>query len=146
MTSNAQEHLELLMTADQAVAGWRGLRADNRWSWFQKVYEQAAHLDHRYRLALRIGWWEDDVQIELLATLGAWVAMFAYADWADPEGKARLIFQLPAGRELLPRRRRAVRPRARPRRVRAPPPQPPRLRGARRCSLKKSIPTRAHDA
>ena len=27
--------------------------------------------------------------------------MFDYANWADPEGKARLIFQLPAVRELL---------------------------------------------
>jgi len=101
MTSNAQEHLELLMTADQAVAGWRGLRADSRWSWSQKLYEQAAHPDRRYRLALRSSRWEDDVQVELLATLGAWVAMFDYANWAHPGGKARLIFQLPPVRELL---------------------------------------------
>jgi hypothetical protein len=101
MRSGAEAHLELLMAADEAVTGWRGLRAEQRWSWFQKLYEQAAHLDGRYRLALRSGWWEDEVQVELLATLGAWVAMFDYANWADPEGKARLIFQLPAVRELL---------------------------------------------
>jgi myo-inositol catabolism protein IolC len=65
------------------------------------VYEQAAHLDRRYRLGLRSGWWEDDVQVELLATLGAWVAMFDYANWTDPEGKTRLILGLPAIRELL---------------------------------------------
>ena len=33
--------------------------------------------------------------------LGAWVAMFDYANWIDPEAKARLISQLPAMRELL---------------------------------------------
>jgi hypothetical protein len=89
------------MPADQAVPGWRGLGPEQRWAWFQALYEQAAHLDRRYRLGLRSGWWEDDVQVEILATLGAWVGMFDYANWTDPEGKARLIFQLPAVRELL---------------------------------------------
>ncbi len=88
-------HAELLMTADVAVAGWRSLREpEQRWDWFQKLYEQAAHLDRRYRLALRRGWWEDEIQVELLATLGAWVGMFDYANWADPEAKARLLLQL----------------------------------------------------
>jgi hypothetical protein len=99
--SDARAHLELLMTADQAVPGWRGLEPEQRWTWFEQLYVQAAHLDRRYRLGLRSGWWEDDVQVELLAALGAWVGMFDYASWTDPEGKARLIFQLPAVRELL---------------------------------------------
>jgi hypothetical protein len=99
--TDARTHLELLMTADQAVPGWRGLEGEQRWTWFQQLYAQAAHLDRRYRLGLRSGWWTDDVQIELLAALGAWVGMFDYANWTDPEGKARLIFQLPAVRELL---------------------------------------------
>jgi len=99
--SAARAYLELLMPADRAVPGWRGLDPEQRWEWFQALYEQAAHLDRRYRLGLRSGWWEDDVQVEILATLGAWVAMFDYANWTDPEGKARLILQLPAIRELL---------------------------------------------
>jgi hypothetical protein len=94
-------HLELLMTADQAVPGWRGLEPERRWSWFQALYQQAAHLDRRYRLALRSGWRTDDVQIELPAALGAWIGMYDCATWTDPEGKARLIFRLPAIRELL---------------------------------------------
>ena len=98
---DAHAHLELLMPADQAVPGWRGLDPEQRWTWFQQLYDQAAHLDARYRLGLRSGWWDDDVQIEILATLGAWVAMFDYANWTDPEAKARLILQLPAIRELL---------------------------------------------
>jgi hypothetical protein len=50
---------------------------------------------------MRSGWWEDDVQVELLAALAAWVGMFDYASWTDPEGKARLLLQLPSIRELL---------------------------------------------
>jgi hypothetical protein len=99
--SDARAHLELLMPADQAVPGWRGLDPKQRWNWFQQLYHQAAHLDRRYRLGLRTGCWDDDVQIEILATLGAWVAMFDYANWTEPEGKARLILQLPAVRELV---------------------------------------------
>lgn len=98
---DARAHLELLMPADQAVPGWRGLDPRPRWSWFQHLYDQAAHLDGRYRLGLRSGWWQDEVQVELLATLGAWVAMFDYANWTDPEGKARLLLGLPAIRELV---------------------------------------------
>jgi hypothetical protein len=94
-------HADLLMTADTAVAGWRGLDPEQRWAWFQQLYDQAAHLDRRYRLGLRTGWWEDEIQIELLATLGAWVGMFDYANWADPEAKTRLILQLQSVRELV---------------------------------------------
>ena len=66
------DHADVLMTADVAVAGWRSLTdPEQRWDWFQKLYDQAAHLDRRYRLGLRSGWWEDEIQIELLATLGA---------------------------------------------------------------------------
>lgn len=100
-TTDPRAHLELLMPPDQAVPGWRGLDSHQRWAWFQNLYEQAAHLDRRYRLGLRSGWWDDEVQIELLASLGAWVAMFDYANWTDPEAKARLILGLPAIRELV---------------------------------------------
>ena len=106
MTAQIREagdaHADVLMTADVAVAGWRSLHdPEQRWDWFQKLYQQAAHLDRRYRLALRSGWWEDEIQVELLATLGAWVGMFDYANWADPEAKVRLLLQLQAIRELV---------------------------------------------
>lgn len=94
-------HLDVLMTADVAVAGWRSLEPEQRWHWFQDLYRQAAHLDRRYRLALRSGWWEDEIQVELLATLGAWVGMFDHANWVDPEAKTRLLFQLHSVRELV---------------------------------------------
>ena len=98
----ADAHADVLMTPDVAVAGWRSLRdPEQRWDWFQKLYDQAAHLDRRYRLALRSGWWEDEIQVELLATLGAWIGMFDYANWVDPEAKGRLLFQLQSVRELV---------------------------------------------
>ena len=98
----AVAHADVLMTADVAVAGWRSLTdPEQRWDWFQKLYDQAAHLDRRYRLGLRTGWWEDEIQIELLATLGAWVGMFDYANWIDPEAKARILFGLQTVRELV---------------------------------------------
>lgn len=98
---DARYHLELLPGADVAVPGWRGLEPGPRWDWFQQLYAAAAHLDRRYRLGLRSGWWEDDVQVELLAALAAWVSMFDYGSWTDPEGKARLILQLPSFREAF---------------------------------------------
>jgi hypothetical protein len=98
---DARAHTQLLMPADEAVPGWRSLDPEQRWAWFQALYGQAGHLNERYRLGLRSGWWEDEVQIEILALLGAWVAMFDYANWVDPEAKARLISQLPVVRELL---------------------------------------------
>lgn len=101
MTDVRMPHAELLMTADVACAGWRGLEAQQRWEWFEHLYTQAEHLERRYRLGLRTGWWEDDVQLELLAALGAWVGMFDYASWADPEGKSRLLFQLQEIRPLV---------------------------------------------
>jgi hypothetical protein len=97
----ARAYLDLLPTADIAVPGWRGLESEQRWDWFQQLYDAAAHLDRRYRLGLRSGWWEDELQLELLAALAAWVAMFDYASWTDPEGKTRLLLQLPSLREAL---------------------------------------------
>ncbi|WP_249010505.1 hypothetical protein [Conexibacter sp. DBS9H8] len=97
----AAEHLDLLPGPDVAIAGWRGLDPAQRWDWFQQLYAAAGHLDTRYRLGIRSGWWEDDVQVELLAALASWVSMFDYANWTDPEGKARLLLQLPSFREVF---------------------------------------------
>ena len=101
LTHEAHAHLDLLPTADIAVPGWRGLESEQRWEWFQQLYAAAGHLDRRYRLGLRSGWWEDELQLELLAALAAWVGMFDYASWTDPEGKARRLLQLPSFREAL---------------------------------------------
>src|ERR1039458_9757513 len=123
------------MTADKALPGWRGLEGEQRWTWFRQLYAQAAPLDRRYRLGLRSGWWTDDVQIELLAALGAWIGMFDYANWTEPrsQGKADLPASGRAG--AAARRRPAVQRRRGPGGVRAPPARQVRLRAARRRSL-----------
>ena len=61
VAGEAHAHLDLLPTADIAVPGWRGLESEQRWEWFQQLYTAAGHLDRRYRLGLRSGWWEDEL-------------------------------------------------------------------------------------
>ena len=45
-------------------------------------------------LALRSGWWEDQVQVEALAALSAWVERYDSGEWDDPPGKLALLFDL----------------------------------------------------
>jgi hypothetical protein len=89
------------MAPDVALPGWRGLEPEQRWAWWQQLYEHATHLTARYRLGLRTGWWEDNMQTELLAALAAWVGMFDYGNWTDPEAKARLLSQLEDARRVF---------------------------------------------
>ena len=97
----ADAHADVLMTADVAVAGWRSSASPSNDGTGFRSSTSRPPIDRRYRLALRSGWWEDEIQVELLATLGAWVGMFDYANWADPEAKARLLLQLQSIRELV---------------------------------------------
>jgi hypothetical protein len=51
-------------------------------------------LRERYRLAIRSGWWENDVQLEALAALAAWVSRYDSGEWDDPPGKLALLYDL----------------------------------------------------
>ena len=73
---------------------WRGLLPRERWQWFQRLWSDVCELRGRYRLAVRSRWWEDDVQIEVLAALAAWVARYDSGEWDDPPGKLSLLFDL----------------------------------------------------
>ena len=55
----------------------------------------------RYRLALRSGWWEDQVQVEALAALSAWVERYDSGEWDDPPGKLALLYDLERVAALL---------------------------------------------
>ncbi|MBV9819155.1 MAG: hypothetical protein JOZ07_12530 [Solirubrobacterales bacterium] len=73
---------------------WRGLLPRERWIWFQRLWDDVCALHDRYRLSVRSGWWEDDLQVEVLAALAAWVARYDSGEWDDPPGKLSLLFDL----------------------------------------------------
>ena len=45
-------------------------------------------LRERYRLAFAVGWWEDQVQVEALAALAAWVDRYDSRRVGRPAGQA----------------------------------------------------------
>jgi hypothetical protein len=73
---------------------WAGLLARERWLWFEQLWSDASMLRERYRLGLRSGWWEDNVQVEAVAALAAWVERYDSGEWDDPPGKLALLHDL----------------------------------------------------
>jgi hypothetical protein len=73
---------------------WRSLYPRERWMWFQQLWSDVCMLRERYRLAVRAGWWEDQVQVEALAAFAAWVHLYDCGDWNDPPGKLALLYDL----------------------------------------------------
>ena len=73
---------------------WRGLYPRERWIWFERLWGEVCTLRDRYRLAIRSGWWENELQVEALAALGAWVSRYDSAEWDDPPGKLALLYDL----------------------------------------------------
>src|SRR3984885_13092605 len=61
-----------------------GLYPRERWMWFEQLWSDVCVLRARYHLALRSGWWEDQVQLEALAALAAWVERYDSGEWDDP--------------------------------------------------------------
>jgi len=60
---------------------WRGLYPRERWIWFERLWSDVCALRERYRLAVRSGWWEDQLQVEALAALAAWVQRYDCGEW-----------------------------------------------------------------
>jgi hypothetical protein len=73
---------------------WRELYPLERWIWFEQLWNEVRMLRDRYRLAIRSGWWENDVQVEALAALSAWVSRYDSGEWDDPPGKLALLYDL----------------------------------------------------
>jgi hypothetical protein len=88
-----------------SVAGrftdWEGLYARERWLWFEQLWSDACALQKRYRLPLRTGWWTDQVQVESLAALAAWVEHYDSGEWDDPPGKLALLYDLERVAQIL---------------------------------------------
>jgi hypothetical protein len=80
---------------------WRSLPPQARTAWWERLWSTAVGLRDRYRLALRSGWWEDEVQVEALAALCAWVDAYDSGTWNDPVGKLQLLYDLDRIRTLL---------------------------------------------
>lgn len=80
---------------------WHGLYPRERWLWFEQLWSDVCMLRERYRLPIRSGWWEDDVQVETLAAFASWVARYDSGEWDDPPGKLALLYDLERVAELL---------------------------------------------
>jgi hypothetical protein len=80
---------------------WRGLYPRERWRWFEQLWTDVCALRIRYRLSLRSGWWEDEIQVEALAALAAWVHRYDSGEWDDPPGKLTLLYDLERVEQLL---------------------------------------------
>jgi hypothetical protein len=80
---------------------WHRLEPTARRAWWERLWEDAIRLRDRYRLSLRSGWWEDDIQVETLAALAAWTAAYDAGAWTDPPGKLQLLYDLDRIRGLL---------------------------------------------
>jgi hypothetical protein len=50
--------------------GWQGLYPREQWLWFEQLWSDVCMLRERYRLPVRSGWWEDELQVEALACAG----------------------------------------------------------------------------
>ncbi len=72
----------------------RGLLPRERWQWYEQLWADACMLRARYRLALRAGWWEDEIQVEALAAFAAWLERYDSGEWDDPPGKLALLYDL----------------------------------------------------
>jgi hypothetical protein len=57
------------------------------WLWWEQLWADVCALRDCYRLPLRSGWWEDNVQAEGLAALAGWIERYDSGEWDDPPGK-----------------------------------------------------------
>ena len=76
------------------LLSWRQLAPGERRPWFEGLWLDVCVLRQRYRLMLRSGWWEDDIQVEALAALAEWAARYDSGEWDDPPGKLALLYDL----------------------------------------------------
>jgi hypothetical protein len=80
---------------------WRELSPSAQWVWWDQLWTDAIRLRDRYRLSLRSGWWEDDVQVETIAAVAALVTGYDTGAWNDPVSKLQFLYDLDRVRGLL---------------------------------------------
>jgi hypothetical protein len=89
---------------------WHSLYPRERWLWFEQLWSDVILLQERYHLALRSGWWTDQIQVEALAALASWVARYDSGEWDDPPGKLALLYDIERVSLLLRDGREPFRP------------------------------------
>lgn len=89
---------------------WQALYPRERWLWFEQLWSDVIMLRERYHLALRSGWWTDQIQVEALAALASWVARYDSGEWDDPPGKLALLYDIERVGALLRDGREPFRP------------------------------------
>ena len=80
---------------------WRQLGAGERRLWFERLWNDVCILRERYRLLVRSGWWEDEIQVEVLSAVAEWTSRYDSGEWDDPAGKLALLYDLQRIAELL---------------------------------------------
>jgi len=81
--------------------GWQGLYPRERWIWFEQLWTDVCMLSDRYRLPVGWRWWRDQLKVEALAAISAWVARYDDGEWDDPPGKLAFLCELERVSALL---------------------------------------------
>jgi len=79
----------------------RALLPRERWLWYEQLWCDVCALRTRYHLSLRSGWWCNELQVEALAAIAAWVDRYDCGEWDDPPGKLALLHHVERTAELL---------------------------------------------
>jgi hypothetical protein len=80
---------------------WHTTYPRERWMWFERLWTNVCMLRERYRLPIRSGWWEHQLQVDALAAVAAWVDRYDSGAWTDPPGKLGLVYDLERVAELV---------------------------------------------
>ena len=87
---------------EHSALSWRPVpTAQGRRNWWEWLWDDVCQLRIRYRLPVRTRWWEDEIRVEALAALAAWVQRYDSGSWDDPPGKLSLLFELERVEALL---------------------------------------------
>jgi hypothetical protein len=79
----------------------RSMHPRERRHWFEQLWDDVVMLRQRYRLPVRSGWWENELQVEALAAMAAWTHRYDAGEWDDPPGKLALLYDLERVAQLL---------------------------------------------
>lgn len=87
--------------AGTELVDWRTLPPGQRRAWWEHIWSGTVRMGGRYRLALRSGWWQDQIQVEALAAFICWLELYDSGVNADPTGKVQLLWELERLRGVL---------------------------------------------